>query len=49
MKTVPYVFCDFHGHSGRKNSFLYGCSSKKSWSRMDLAKYENETDFMVSH
>ncbi|XP_050422102.1 uncharacterized protein LOC126834319 [Adelges cooleyi] len=47
MKTAPHVYCDFHGHSSRKNCFFYGCSSKKSWSRMDLAKYENETDFMV--
>ncbi|VVC26854.1 Hypothetical protein CINCED_3A014064 [Cinara cedri] len=47
MKTVPYAYCDFHGHSNRKNCFFYGCSTKKSWSRMDLYKYENETDFMV--
>jgi len=49
MKKVPYVYCDFHGHSNTKNCFFYGCSAKKSWSRMDLTKYENETDFMVSH
>lgn len=48
MKTAPYVYCDFHGHSNRKNCFFYGCSAKKSWSKMDLAKYENETDYMVS-
>lgn len=49
MKKIPYVYCDFHGHSNTKNCFFYGCSAKKSWSRMDLSKYENETDFMVSH
>ncbi|XP_026815510.1 cytosolic carboxypeptidase 1-like [Rhopalosiphum maidis] len=47
IKKVPYVYCDFHGHSNTKNCFFYGCSAKKSWSRMDLSKYENETDFMV--
>ena len=22
-----YLYCDFHGHSGKQNFFLYGCSS----------------------
>lgn len=48
LKTIPYMFCDFHGHSNRKNCFFYGCSAKKSWLKMDSAKLENETDFMVS-
>lgn len=26
----PTVFCDFHGHSQRKNVFLYGCSIKET-------------------
>ncbi|XP_073917593.1 cytosolic carboxypeptidase 4 isoform X2 [Castor canadensis] len=26
----PIVFCDFHGHSQRKNVFLYGCSTKET-------------------
>ncbi|XP_051004697.1 cytosolic carboxypeptidase 4 [Acomys russatus] len=26
----PVVFCDFHGHSQRKNVFLYGCSMKET-------------------
>jgi len=24
-----FLFCDFHGHSRRKNVFMYGCSSNK--------------------
>lgn len=24
------VFCDFHGHSQKKNVFLYGCSVKET-------------------
>jgi len=27
----PLVFCDYHGHSRRKNVFLYGCSPLLSW------------------
>ncbi|KAJ7311108.1 hypothetical protein JRQ81_006709, partial [Phrynocephalus forsythii] len=27
---APVVFCDFHGHSQRKNVFLYGCSIKET-------------------
>jgi len=27
----PLVFCDYHGHSRRKNVFLYGCSPSQSW------------------
>ncbi|XP_057576702.1 cytosolic carboxypeptidase 4 [Hippopotamus amphibius kiboko] len=26
----PMVFCDFHGHSQKKNVFLYGCSIKET-------------------
>lgn len=31
----PILYCDFHGHSRRKNIFLYGCSGKLSWKRAD--------------
>ena len=27
----PLVYCDYHGHSRRKNVFLYGCSPSLSW------------------
>ncbi|NWS38085.1 CBPC4 carboxypeptidase, partial [Probosciger aterrimus] len=27
---TPLVFCDYHGHSQRKNVFLYGCSIKET-------------------
>ncbi|XP_059192036.1 cytosolic carboxypeptidase 4 [Centropristis striata] len=26
----PQVFCDYHGHSRKKNVFLYGCSMKET-------------------
>ncbi|KAH9487523.1 Cytosolic carboxypeptidase 1, partial [Bulinus truncatus] len=25
------VYCDYHGHSRRKNIFMYGCSPQQSW------------------
>ncbi|CAI5792737.1 cytosolic carboxypeptidase 4 [Podarcis lilfordi] len=27
---TPVVFCDYHGHSQKKNAFLYGCSIKET-------------------
>ncbi|KAM4619140.1 cytosolic carboxypeptidase 4 [Polymixia lowei] len=27
---TPLVFCDYHGHSRKKNVFLYGCSIKET-------------------
>ncbi|KAJ6662816.1 hypothetical protein lerEdw1_011020 [Lerista edwardsae] len=30
LNRAPVVFCDYHGHSQRKNVFLYGCSIKET-------------------
>lgn len=34
VSVVPFsdlqVFCDYHGHSQKKNVFLYGCSIKET-------------------
>nr|XP_056722075.1 cytosolic carboxypeptidase 4 [Euleptes europaea] len=30
LGRVPVVFCDYHGHSQKKNVFLYGCSIKET-------------------
>ncbi|KAG8440676.1 hypothetical protein GDO86_006430 [Hymenochirus boettgeri] len=33
LKTInrtPLIFCDYHGHSQRKNVFFYGCSIKET-------------------
>uniref|UniRef100_A0A8D0H580 tubulin-glutamate carboxypeptidase n=1 Tax=Sphenodon punctatus TaxID=8508 RepID=A0A8D0H580_SPHPU len=30
INRTPLVFCDYHGHSQRKNVFLYGCSIKET-------------------
>lgn len=30
IRRTPLVFCDYHGHSRKKNAFLYGCSIKET-------------------
>ncbi|NXH18087.1 CBPC4 carboxypeptidase, partial [Bucco capensis] len=30
LGRAPLVFCDYHGHSQKKNVFLYGCSIKET-------------------
>ncbi|KAJ8343839.1 hypothetical protein SKAU_G00311680 [Synaphobranchus kaupii] len=30
IRHTPLVFCDYHGHSRKKNVFLYGCSVKET-------------------
>ncbi|OQR98128.1 amino-acid acetyltransferase [Thraustotheca clavata] len=32
------LFCDFHGHSRKKNMFTYGCKPYYSWCRLEDAK-----------
>ncbi|GFO08515.1 cytosolic carboxypeptidase 1 [Plakobranchus ocellatus] len=31
INKTPMVYCDYHGHSRRKNIFMYGCSPSQSW------------------
>ena len=42
LKRPPYLFCDYHGHSCRKNIFLYGCSARHSWLPADRQAADNE-------
>ncbi|XP_043934296.1 cytosolic carboxypeptidase 4 [Protopterus annectens] len=30
IRRTPLVFCDYHGHSRKKNVFMYGCSIKET-------------------
>ncbi|PIK61388.1 putative cytosolic carboxypeptidase 1 [Apostichopus japonicus] len=42
MATInrrPLVFCDFHGHSRKKNVFMYGCSAGMSYTPEDMDQY----------
>ena len=40
-----FLFCDFHGHSRKKNMFLYGCSSAQSWWQVDQEFDEDPSVF----
>ncbi|XP_076847678.1 cytosolic carboxypeptidase 1 isoform X2 [Brachyhypopomus gauderio] len=33
----PLVFCDYHGHSRKKNVFMYGCSVKETVWQTDIS------------
>lgn len=35
IDKVPILYCDLHGHSQKKNIFIYGCSSFHSWKVCD--------------
>ncbi|XP_063132210.1 cytosolic carboxypeptidase 1 isoform X3 [Rattus norvegicus] len=38
VKRLPLVYCDYHGHSRKKNVFMYGCSIKETvWHTHDNA------------
>ncbi|XP_077453053.1 cytosolic carboxypeptidase 4 [Stigmatopora argus] len=49
IKRTPLVFCDYHGHSRKKNIFLYGCSVKEtlwqSGSTVDTAKLKEDPGY----
>ncbi|XP_063548384.1 cytosolic carboxypeptidase 1-like isoform X6 [Cydia strobilella] len=34
-KKPPLVYCDYHGHSRKKNVFFYGCAGAESWCGSD--------------
>ncbi|RZF35068.1 hypothetical protein LSTR_LSTR009660 [Laodelphax striatellus] len=44
LKKVPFVYCDYHGHSRRKNVFLFGCSPAQSWLSSDKDLPESPID-----
>lgn len=47
LKKPPFVFCDYHGHSRRKNVFLYGCSKADSWCAADRAEPEDPGQYLL--
>ncbi|XP_041855883.1 cytosolic carboxypeptidase 1 isoform X1 [Melanotaenia boesemani] len=36
IQKAPLVFCDYHGHSRKKNVFMYGCSVKETVWQTDI-------------
>ncbi|XP_011632077.1 cytosolic carboxypeptidase 1-like isoform X2 [Pogonomyrmex barbatus] len=47
LQRSPYVFVDYHGHSRRKNVFLFGCSRSGSWSAADRAKPDQPVQYLM--
>ncbi|GAB6027774.1 Cytosolic carboxypeptidase 1, variant 2 [Chamberlinius hualienensis] len=43
---LPFVYCDYHGHSRRKNIFVYGCNSKLSWFPEDRLNDDNQSEIL---
>ncbi|XP_072372801.1 cytosolic carboxypeptidase 1 isoform X3 [Scyliorhinus torazame] len=37
IQRSPLVFCDYHGHSRKKNVFMYGCSIKETVWQTDVS------------
>lgn len=48
LHKPPVVYCDFHGHSRKKNIFLYGCSGTESWTDADRLQPISPTEYLVS-
>ncbi|XP_074098473.1 cytosolic carboxypeptidase 1 isoform X4 [Cotesia typhae] len=42
-----HVFVDYHGHSRRKNVFLFGCSRSGSWSAADRDKPDQPAQYLM--
>ncbi|XP_046628639.1 cytosolic carboxypeptidase 1-like isoform X4 [Neodiprion virginianus] len=47
LQKPPHVFVDYHGHSRRKNVFLFGCSRSGSWSAADRAKPDQPVQYLM--
>jgi hypothetical protein len=47
LNRIPYLYCDLHGHSRRKNVFFYGCSQAASWNAADRLVPEDPAEFLV--
>jgi hypothetical protein len=48
LEKEIFLFCDFHGHSRKKNVFLYGCSSDQSWWTPDHDFVDDPTTYRVT-
>ncbi|XP_066585231.1 cytosolic carboxypeptidase 1-like isoform X3 [Prorops nasuta] len=47
LERPPHVFVDYHGHSRRKNVFLFGCSRSGSWSAADRTKPDQPVQYLM--
>ncbi|KAL0114719.1 hypothetical protein PUN28_011790 [Cardiocondyla obscurior] len=47
LQRPPHIFVDYHGHSRRKNVFLFGCSRSSSWSAADRTKPDQPVQYLM--
>lgn len=47
-KKSPLVYCDYHGHSRKKNVFFYGCAGAESWCSSDRLVPDEPVKYLVS-
>ncbi|XP_023289641.1 cytosolic carboxypeptidase 4 isoform X2 [Orussus abietinus] len=47
LQRPLHVFVDYHGHSRRKNVFLFGCSKSGSWSAADRSKPDQPMQYLM--
>ena len=48
-KKPPLVYCDYHGHSRKKNVFFYGCAGAESWCSSDRLVQDEPVKYLVSY
>ncbi|XP_048488999.1 cytosolic carboxypeptidase 1 isoform X3 [Plutella xylostella] len=46
-KRPPAVYCDYHGHSRKKNVFFYGCAGAESWCHGDRLAPDEPAQYLL--
>ncbi|XP_063395355.1 cytosolic carboxypeptidase 1-like isoform X2 [Cydia fagiglandana] len=46
-KKPPLVYCDYHGHSRKKNVFFYGCAGAESWCGSDRSVPDEPVKYLM--
>ncbi|XP_026320296.1 cytosolic carboxypeptidase 4-like isoform X3 [Hyposmocoma kahamanoa] len=46
-KKPPLVYCDYHGHSRKKNVFFYGCAGAESWCSNDRMVQDEPVKYLM--
>ncbi|XP_053609499.1 cytosolic carboxypeptidase 1-like isoform X2 [Plodia interpunctella] len=46
-KKPPLVYCDYHGHSRKKNVFFYGCAAAESWCSNDRLLQDEPVKYLM--
>ncbi|XP_041974997.1 cytosolic carboxypeptidase 1-like isoform X2 [Aricia agestis] len=46
-RRPPLVYCDYHGHSRKKNVFFYGCAGAESWCSTDRLRHDDPVKYLM--